>query len=167
MRTARWGNLPSGVDQLRQRDKSDYKLNSLSIGLGNNRDYLNKNYLCSKLVRTDKPTQEQVNQLSEKAQSLLNQMGVGQWQVSDAEVSEEIRGDTVEYRVMINAVPVLNETAAISDQPIENLTTYYGDTPEYTINVSTVPVFNGTSAARVPQIGKLLLCARYGLVRNR
>ena len=114
-----------------QRDKSDYKLNSLSIGLGNNRDYLNKNYLCSKLVRTDKPTQEQVNQLSEKAQSLLNQMGVGQWQVSDAEVSEELCGDTSEYRVMINAVPVLNDTAAISDQPIENLTSEDANASNY------------------------------------
>ena len=58
-------------------------------------------------------------------------MGVGQWQVSDAEVSEEIRGDTVEYRVMINAVPVLNDTAAISDQPVENLTSEDANASNY------------------------------------
>lgn len=114
-----------------ERDKGDYKLSSLSVGLGSNRDYLDKAYLYSKLLRTDRPAQEQIEKLSEKAQSLLDQMGLGQWQVSNAEVSEELCGDTAEYTVMIRAVPVLSEAAAIYDQPIENLTSEDANASNY------------------------------------
>lgn len=103
------------------RDNSDYKLSSISIGIGGNRDYLEKDYICSQLLRTEKPTQEQIDGLMEKAQSLLDQMGVGQWKVSHTEVMEDRYGGGTEYRVYVYAVPVLNGTAAIYKQPIEDL----------------------------------------------
>lgn len=103
------------------RDKSDYKLSAISIGIGSNRDYLDKEYIYSQLLRTEKPTQEQIDELAEKAQSLLDQMGVGQWKVSHTEVIEETDGGGTEYRVYVYAVPILNGTAAIFKQPTENL----------------------------------------------
>lgn len=90
--------------------------------MGNNRDYLYQDYLTHDLVRTEKPTREQVEGLSEKAQALLDEIGVGQWLVSSAEVEEEILEMVTEYRVMIRAVPVLNGTAAILNQPVEYVT---------------------------------------------
>lgn len=114
-----------------QRDKSDYKVNTLMIKLGNNRDYLYQEYLSSDLVRVEKPTQEQVTELSEKAQSLLDQIGVGQWKVSHAEVDEQRYETATEYRVMIYAVPVFNDVAALSDQPTENLTSEDANAANY------------------------------------
>lgn len=103
------------------RDRGDYKLSGFSLGIGSNRDYLDKEYIYSQLLRTEKPTQEQIDELAEKAQSLLDQMGVGQWKVSHTEVREEADGGGTEYRVYVYAVPVLNGTAAIYKQPVEDL----------------------------------------------
>ena len=103
------------------RDRNDYKLSSLSVSIGGNRDYLDKEYIYSQLLRTEKPTQEQIDGLMEKAQSLLDQMGVGQWKVSHAEVNEELYGGGSEYTVRIFAVPILNGTPAIYKQPTEAL----------------------------------------------
>lgn len=114
-----------------QRDKNDYKISNLSIKLGNNRDYLYLDYLTHDLVRTEKPTREQVERLSEKAQALLDEIGVGQWLVSSAEVEEEILETVTEYRVIIRAVPVLNGTAAILNQPLEYITSEDADASNY------------------------------------
>lgn len=105
-----------------QRDKNDYKLSSISIQLGDGRSYLDRNRLMARLCRTEKPTQEQVDALTEKAQTLFDQMGVGQWQIARTEVEETLVGDTIpEYRVIIDAVPVLNGAATLFGQPIEAL----------------------------------------------
>ena len=103
------------------RDKNDYKLSSISIGIGGNRDYLEKDYICSQLLCTEKPTEGQIEFLMEKAQSLLDQMGVGQWKVSHAELNEDRYEGGTEYRVHVYAIPILNGTAAIFKQPVEDL----------------------------------------------
>lgn len=103
------------------RDRSDYKLSSISVSIGSNRDYLDKEYYYSQLLRTEEPTQKQIDELAKKAQSMLDQMGVGQWKVSHTEVYEELDGGGCEYCVRILAVPVLNGTPAIYKQPTESL----------------------------------------------
>lgn len=114
-----------------QRDRNDYKNSRLIIGLGNNRDHLYCQYLCSKVQRTEEPSQEQLDVLAEKAQNLLDQMGVGQWLVSNVKVNEIVYGDISEYTVVISAAPVLNGTAAIYDQPKENLTSEDANASNY------------------------------------
>lgn len=114
-----------------QRDRNDYKNSRLFIGLGENTDHLDKRYLYSKYLRTDKPSEEQLDILAEKAQNMLDQMGVGQWLVSNVKVDEVFYGDTPEYIVVVNAAPVLNGTAAIYDQPTENLTSEDANASNY------------------------------------
>ena len=100
----------------KQRDKSDYKLNSIEIRLSDNQDYIVQEYFTYKLCQ-DKPTQEQMDILSEKAQSMLDQMGIGQWQVCKTEVQETQCEIAVTYQVVIRTVPVLNGTPIMLDQP--------------------------------------------------
>lgn len=128
--TAEVGDMTYSLYTVR-RDKSDYKLNQLSIKLGNNRDYLYQEYLTSPLVRVEKPTQEQLTELSEKAQSLLDRMGIGQWKVGRAEVEEMCQETATEYQVMIDAVPVFNGAAAFLDQPTESLTSEDANAANY------------------------------------
>ena len=114
-----------------QRDRNDYKNSRLFIGLGGNTDHLDKSYLYSKYLRTEKPSEEQLDALAEKAQNMLDQMGVGQWLVSNVKVDEVFYGDIPEYSVVVNAAPVLNGTAAIYDQPTENLTSEDANASNY------------------------------------
>ena len=113
------------------RDKDDYKNSRLYVGLGNERDYLQKQYLRSKYLRTEKPTQEQVDALSEKAQAYLDQMGIGQWQIASASVTEKYVGDIPEYSVDVVAVPVLNGVPAALKQPNVNLHSEDANAPNY------------------------------------
>ena len=114
-----------------QRDRNDYKNSRLFIGLGGNTDHLDTSYLYSKYLRTDKPSEEQLDALAAKAQNLLDQLGVGKWLVSNVKADEIFYGDTPEYMVMVNATPVLNGTAAIYDQPVENLTSEDANASNY------------------------------------
>lgn len=115
------------------RDKGDYKFNELSVQFGDGLGYadLEMAYLRSKLCRTSEPTQEQVDKLKEKAQSMLDQMGMGQWEVSYANVIEETYGDAVEYQVQIGASPVFNNVQAICGQKIKSLTSTDANASNY------------------------------------
>ena len=115
------GNLEYNVYAV-QRDARDYKLSSISVSLGNNRDYLSSAYQYANLCYTEKPTQEELDTLAGKAQSMLDQMGVGGWQISSVELIEDDFFDNTQYNVKITAAPVLNGAAAIYGQPFGNLT---------------------------------------------
>ncbi len=121
-----------------KRDKQDYKNSRLYVELGNSRDYLYKQYLRSKLLRTDKPTREQIDALAQKAQSLLDQMDVGQWQVADVRLEEDAFRDSTEYTVTITALPVLNGISALFDQPIEDLLSKDTNASNYLRTVTTI-----------------------------
>lgn len=116
-----------------RRDKNDYKLNSLSVQLGDGLGYdsCERDYIRAKLCRTSEPTEEQISALKEKAQSLLNQMGMGQWEVSSANVIEEMYGDTPEYQVQIGATPVFNNVHSIFGQPMMGLTSTDANASNY------------------------------------
>lgn len=128
--TAHLGDIEYYVYGVR-RDKKDYKLSAISLGVGNNRDYLDKEYYYSQLLRTEEPTQAQIDAAAQKAQSMLDQMGVGQWKVSHTQVYEERKGGGSQYRIHVMAVPVLNGTPAFYKQPIEDLTSKEANAANY------------------------------------
>ena len=116
-----------------RRDKNDYKLNSFSVQLGDGLGYdgCEMDYMRANLCRTSEPTEEQISALKEKAQSLLNQMGMGQWEVSSASVLKEMYGDTPEYQVLIGATPVFNNVHSIFGQPMMGLTSTDSNASNY------------------------------------
>lgn len=106
------------------RDKSDYKLNRVTVQFGDGLGYNEQEmrYYQAKLCRTAEPTQAQVDALTEKAQSMLDRMGMGQWRVSRVTVETEIYGDAREYLVKMDAVPVFQGIPALYGQTIPYLT---------------------------------------------
>lgn len=71
--------------------------------------------LRSRMCRTQKPTEEEIDVLKAKAQGWLNQMNLGQWQVVYTELLEEKAGDATEYLVELYAVPMVCGLASYWD----------------------------------------------------
>lgn len=119
-----------------RRDKGDYKHNNLSVQFGDGLGYpdLEMAYLRAKLCRTPEPTQEQVKALAEKAQTMLDQMGMGEWKVCYTNIIEETYGDAVEYQVQIGASPVINNVQSIYGQRIKDLTSEDANASNYFIS---------------------------------
>lgn len=109
------------------RDASDYKYNEISVQFGDGLGYaqLEMAYLRSKLCRTEKPTQEQINAVKEKAQSILGKMGIGEWEISFINVLEDQYGDAVEYQIQICATPVFQGVHALYGQQTKSLTSSF------------------------------------------
>lgn len=118
-----------------RRDKGDYKYNELIVQFGDGLGYpdLEMAYLRAKVCRTPEPTQEQIDALVEKAQTMLDQMSMGQWKVSYTNVIEETYGNAVEYQVQIGASPVFNDVDAIYGQRIKSLTSEDANASNYFI----------------------------------
>lgn len=104
------------------RDKDDYRFNSIlvDVGYGLYAPY-EKAQIRAKLCRTAEPTQAQIDAVVDKAQSWLDQMELGQWQVSHAEVRVDEDGGKPEYEIAVQAVPVLQGIPVLNDQRIHSL----------------------------------------------
>ena len=76
---------------------------------------LGESVLRAQLCRTAEPTQEQVDAIQVKAETMLANMGLGQWMIDRCYVSAAgIRGETaMEYRICVDAVPLLNGVPAV------------------------------------------------------
>lgn len=116
-----------------RRDKSDYVENSLSVQFGDGRGYdnLERDYYIAKLCRTEKPTDDQIIAVEEKAKNLLEQMNLGDWQICSTEIQTEKKGDVSQYEIFINAVPVFNGVPALYGQPMGNLTSRDANASNY------------------------------------
>ncbi|MCD8117299.1 MAG: DUF6034 family protein [Oscillospiraceae bacterium] len=82
------------------RDEADYRVHYLNVFMdytGADRD----------LYSTVKPTDEQIVQVCEKAETILSQLNMGQWEIASCEVMESMNsdGETV-YHIYIIAMPV-------------------------------------------------------------
>lgn len=115
------------------RDKSDYKLNRVTVQFGDGLGYNEQEmrYYQAKLCRTAKPDAAQLESLKEKAQTMLDAMGMGQWQISVVNVLEEDYGGVMEYQVQIYAVPVFQGIPAVYGQRIRNLTSEDANAANY------------------------------------
>lgn len=134
--TVDFGEVNYNVFAVR-RDAGRDKLNRISVqfgdGLGN--ADVEMRYLRAKLCRTPKPTQEQIDSLKEKAQAMLNRMGMGQWEISFADVIEEHYGSATEYQVQLCATPVFQGVPALYGQQIPCLAGYVAS--DYHISTAT------------------------------
>lgn len=104
------------------RNQDDYKVNYISAYIeSDSPDDIDRTYFTAQLCRTDKPTGEQVEAVKEKAESILTQLRLGQWQVDSSYIEETILGDNVEYSIYVTAIPILEGVATIQQQAVANL----------------------------------------------
>ena len=117
------------------RDKNDYKQNIITVNL--DYSWYEEAAVRASLCRTEKPSEEQLYALEMKAQEMLNQMELGQWQVCGAEIAANIVGETAEYTVTVNAAPVLNGTPVIYGQNISDQTSNDANASNYQMTSAT------------------------------
>lgn len=104
-------------------DQANYVSNSISISLQSSFGlHWDKAIWQAEWCRTEKPTEESVNTLREKAENILNQIQIGNWSVVHAYVQTNYYGDTPEYTIVVNAVPEINGVPAIWGQDIDSMT---------------------------------------------
>ena len=111
------GSLRYTFDAL-HRDEYDYRLNNLGFNIGRwGAD--DKELYYAKLLRTGKPTQQQIDAARDKAQTVLdrlNALGMDQWQIANVVVNTLGSGKYAEYTIRIEAVPVFNGVPALNGQ---------------------------------------------------
>ena len=107
-----------------KRDDNDFKACSISAYIASpvGPDFYDKRFFQDILLRTEKPTQEQICAATEKAQSILDQIQLGDWMIDQVDVvGEEL------YTIKVSAVPAFNGVAAIwkAAGEREEYTSYY------------------------------------------
>lgn len=109
--------------QAGSRNEDDYKANYIRAYIESDSPLgLDKRYYTAKLCRTEKPTSEQINAAVAKAEKILGEMGLGEWIIDNYTVSEIQYGDTQEFIININAVPLLKGIPTIHQALVSNLT---------------------------------------------
>ena len=96
-----------------------YKLNSIHLQLteGIGLMPVDQAIYRSMLCRTEKPTEEQITAVSQKAQTMLEQMQLGSWEIVSTEVEVSNSGAAPEYTIRLQAQPLINGVSAILGQP--------------------------------------------------
>lgn len=97
------------------RNRSDFKVNIITcyIDDGLSPRNIDERIFSAKLCRTEKPSEEQLMSLNAKAEQLLSQFDLGQWEIDECFVETRYIGNYPEYMVHVNAVPVLNNVPAL------------------------------------------------------
>lgn len=105
------------------RNKNDFKLNNIYLYLssGSSPRSIDTRIFYSRLCRTEKPSELDVQNVKAKAQNMLDQMDLGQWQVDNSRVETTYYGDVPEYVIHVSAVPVFHKTPAIRRPQLGNL----------------------------------------------
>lgn len=105
------------------RDMRDFKLSSISAYTysGLSPYDIDSLIIRSQLCRTEKPSDSQVEYVTQLADSLLKEMNLGTWEIDQRKVQASSLGNTTEYVISIDAVPVFNGTAATRHIQLENL----------------------------------------------
>lgn len=106
-----------------KRDQWDYKLNNISVYLNpkGSPSQLDSRIYQSRLCRTHRPEDKEIQTITEYAEKLLDQMNLGEWEIDGCYVIEQYYGNTPEYIIRINAVPVLESTPALRHPQLQNL----------------------------------------------
>lgn len=134
------------------RNSDDFKLNGITAVLGEGiyLPTLENQIYEAILCRTSEPTQDQITAAKRKAQEILDQMELGDWQVVNAYVETEELGEYVEYTIRVDAVPVLQDIPIVQGQMIHDLTSgnayasnYYISSAYFQFTVNGELVFFG------------------------
>lgn len=121
-----------------RRDKSDYVQNSLSVQFGDGLGYdtLERDHYIAGLCRTERPTEEQIAAVKEKAENLMKQMNMGDWFVCGTEVDTDQRGTAAQYIIHVRAVPMFQGVPALYGQPVESLTSSDANASNYLMSAA-------------------------------
>lgn len=105
------------------RNKSDFKLNYISAYLydGISPNMIDERIFKSKLCRTSAPSDQQISEAKQTASSMLEEMGLGEWYIDNAQVETKYYGDIPEYSIRITATPVFNTANVIRQPQLSNL----------------------------------------------
>lgn len=106
------------------RNESDFKLNVISAYLYPDGSPLSidEAIFRAKLCRTSKPSSECISEIAAKAETMLEDMKLGNWYIDQTFIKTTEVGDASEYVVCINAVPEINGVRATRQAQITNLT---------------------------------------------
>ena len=120
--TAKVGNVEY-IFSVSTRKKPDYKLNNIFLRLssGSSPNDIDARIYQAELCRTGRPTELEISQAEEKAQSMLDNMELGTWKVDRSQVQTAYYGDIAEYVISVDAVPVLCGAPAVRVPQLGNL----------------------------------------------
>lgn len=101
------GGVPYFFDASK-RDKADFRINNIAafINSVDSPSHMDERIFTAQLCRTEKPDEERLMALQQKAETILQALNLGQWQIDGCYVDEKVFGEAVEYTVNIKAVPV-------------------------------------------------------------
>lgn len=99
------------------RNRNDYKLNAI---FAYPREFimLDQAIFRATHCRTVKPSNLQIEEISQRAEKILEQIDIGEWKIDECYLNSNDNG---EYVICINAVPVLNGVPAIRLPQLNNL----------------------------------------------
>lgn len=105
-----------------RRDKEDYKLNNIYYNATISGPLMVEYALYrAEKLRTEKPTENQIEDAVCKAQAIMDQMNLGAWKVVFSDIGTYHAGDVTEYLIHLTAVPVFEGVAAIHRPQLSNL----------------------------------------------
>lgn len=104
------------------RNRSDFKINNIHATLAPispaDIDY---DILRAQLCRTEKPKDTQLSAAKEKVEWWLSQMNLGDWEIVECKASTQFFGETPEYTIHLQAVPVFCNEPAMYREQLYNL----------------------------------------------
>lgn len=97
------------------RNQSDFKVNIITccIDDGLSPRNIDERIFAAKLCRTEEPSEARLMSLQAKAEQLLLQFNLGQWEIDDCYVETRYIGNYPEYIVYVTAVPILNDVPVL------------------------------------------------------
>lgn len=116
------GDIPYSLTAT-NRNQSDFKVNMISAGIdaGISPNRLDDEYFIINLCRTEAPTEAQLKDIQNKAETIISNMKLGNWQIDRCYVENIEHDNSVEYIVHVDAVPELNGIPAIRREQLENI----------------------------------------------
>lgn len=123
-----WASMGDGEDgryhivTISRRNLDDYKLNNIYYSATTSGPLLVDYALYrAEKLRTDRPTETQIEEAIQKAQAIMDQIGLGSWKVVFSDIETASMGDVTEYLINVTAVPVFQGVAAIQRPQLDNL----------------------------------------------
>ena len=93
-----------------------YQRNIISIQACDGTDPVLRDIKTALMCQVTEPTFEQIDAVSEKAQNILNQIGLGEYAIIEAKESPLTYGITPRYAISVKATQVMNGCPVISGQ---------------------------------------------------
>lgn len=105
------------------RDGNDFLISNIRVYPydGISPDMISERIYRARLCRTAEPTAEQIEIVRAKAETMLVQMQLGEWQVDECFVETKQINEYTYHIIHVNAVPVLNGMPALRKAQLTNL----------------------------------------------